>query len=313
MNKQTLNYLSSNGVSQIHAVCWYPDGEPKAILQIVHGMIEYVERYEDFAVFMADNGYIVCGEDHLGHGWTAKDESELGYFGRNGNAHVIADIGKLREIMQEKHPELPYMMLGHSMGSFLTRQYLMEGEEVANATGLAGAIIMGTGWTPAPMLKLGMAITGVLGAIKGEKHKSNLVEGIAFGSYNKRIKNARTAKDWLTKVDEIVDENLSNPKSNYKFTVNAYYNMFKGISKAQDTSLMARLPEGLKLLLVAGTEDPVGAYGEGVRKTFMELTEKSPCDVDIIMYEDDRHEILNETDRAEVYQDLLEWLDECIK
>lgn len=313
MNKQEFTYPSSNGTSQIHAVAWYPDGEPKAILQIVHGMIEYIERYEDYAVFMADNGYIVCGEDHLGHGWTAKDESELGFFGKNGNAHVIADIGKLREIIQEKHPELPYLMLGHSMGSFLTRQYLVEGEEKANACGLSGAIIMGTGWTPGPVLKLGMAITGVLGAIRGERHKSRLVEGMAFGTYNKRISNSRTEKDWLTKVDEIVDENLSNPKSNYQFTVNGFYNMFKGITRAQDIKAMGRLPEGLKLLLVAGTEDPVGGYGEGVRKTFMALTDNSPCDVDIIMYDGDRHEILNETDRDEVYADLLEWLNSCIE
>lgn len=310
MNKQEFTYPSSNGVNQIHAVAWYPEGTPKAILQIVHGMVEYVERYEDFAVYMANQGFLVCGEDHLGHGGSAGDDG-FGYFGQNGNAHVIADIGKLRAIMQEKHPELPYTMLGHSMGSFLTRQYIMEGDPV-NSEGLSGVIIMGTGWTPAPVLKMGMAVTGLLGAIRGNKHRSNLVEAMAFGSYNKRIENNRTPKDWLTKVDEIVDENLSNPWSNYRFTVNAYYNMFKGISKAQDTSLMAKLPEGMKILLVAGTEDPVGNYGEGVRKTFMELTEKSPCDVDIIMYEGDRHEILNETDREDVYKDILEWLNACI-
>ncbi|MBQ6622658.1 MAG: alpha/beta fold hydrolase [Mogibacterium sp.] len=312
MEKILMNYPSSDGRTEIHAARWMPDGEPKAILQIIHGMVEFIERYEDFAKYLNRYGYIVCGEDHLGHGQSVAGESEYGYFGKGGNDLVMKDIHQLRLNMQALYPDLPYLMLGHSMGSFLIRQYLTEGDPV-HAEGLRGAIVMGTGWQPVAVLKFGKLVTGVKGMFAGGHSRSRFVDVVSFGSNLKRIEHPRTKSDWLTKDTAIVDWYEAEPKCQFTFTVNGYYNMFKGIEKAQDKSRMAKLPEGLPLLFVSGAEDPVGNYGEAVRKAFVVYQDNSPCDVDIRIYEDDRHEILNETDRAMVYEELKDWLDGCLE
>ncbi|MBQ6582846.1 MAG: alpha/beta fold hydrolase, partial [Mogibacterium sp.] len=303
---------SADGRTQIHAIRWMPEGEPKAILQIVHGMVEFIARYEEFAEYLNGHGYIVCGEDHLGHGESVATEKDYGYFGKNGNDLVITDIHRLRQIMQEHFPDVPYLMLGHSMGSFLLRQYLTEGDP-PYAEGLQGTIVMGTGWQPTPVLKFGRLVSRVKGRLSGGHSKSRFIDTASFGSNLKRIDKPRTKSDWLTKDEEIVDRYEAEPWCQFSFTVNGYYNMFKGIEKAQDKKRMAKLPQDLPMLLVSGAEDPVGNYGEGVRKTYIVYQDYSPCTVDIKLYDDDRHEILNETDREDVYRDLLEWMEGCLE
>ena len=274
-------------------------------------MVEFVDRYDGFASYLADHGYLVTGEDHLGHGASVQSDEYHGYFGKEGNAWVIADIHHLREMMQKEYPDLPYLMLGHSMGSFLIRQYITE-NGAGYADGLSGVIIMGTGWQPAPVLAAGKAVAKMLGINKAGK-EAGLIDRMSFGSYLKKIKNPRTISDWLTKDEKIVDWYRAQPWCTFHFSPNAYYHMFSGMQKAHDIERMKKLPEGLPILIVSGAEDPVGAWGEGVRKTFMVYSENTKCEVSIKIYDDDRHEILNETDREQVYADLLEFLDDCIR
>ena len=289
MNKKEFYYPSTDGKTQIHAIRWEPEGEPKAILQIIHGMVEFIDRYNDFAAYLADHGYLVTGEDHLGHGASVQSDEYHGYFGKEGNAWVIADIHRLREMMQKEFPDVPYLMMGHSMGSFLIRQYITE-NGADYAKGLSGVIIMGTGWQPAAVLSAGKTVAKMLG-----------------------INKPRTISDWLTKDEKIVDWYRKQPWCTFHFTPNAYYHMFSGMQKAHDIERMKKLPEGLRILITSGAEDPVGAWGEGVRKTFMVYSDNTKCDVSIRIYDDDRHEILNETDKEQVYADMLEFLDSCIK
>ena len=298
-------------MTKIHAIRWEPEGEPKAILQIIHGMVEYIGRYDEFATYLAERGYLVCGEDHLGHGESVISDEYHGYFGKDGNAHVIADIHKLRSIMQEEFPGVPYLMLGHSMGSFLIRQYITE-QNGDYAKGLSGVVVMGTGWQPNAVLRSGRAIAGLLGTNKVGK-RAKLIDAMSFGSYLKRIDEPRTISDWLTKETDVVDRYRADPWCTFHFTPNAYFHMFSGMLKAHDTKRMKDLPEGMPLLITSGAEDPVGNWGEGVRKTYMAYVENSPCAVDIRLYDDDRHEILNETDRAEVFKDLEAFFEHCLE
>ena len=311
MNKKEFNYLSSDGITQIHAIRWEPEGKPKAILQIIHGMIEFIDRYDGFAKYMAEHGWLVTGEDHLGHGASVLSDEYHGYFGKNGNACVIADIHHLREMTHGEFPDVPYCMLGHSMGSFLIRQYITE-QEGAYAKGLSGVIVMGTGWQPNAVLRFGKLVAKMYGINKVGK-EAPIIDKLSFGDNLKRIENPKYVADWLTKDPEIVEWYMHEPWCQFKFTASGYYNMFDGMLKAHDLKRMQKLPAGLPILITSGAEDPVGAWGEGVRKTFVAYTDNSPCEVSIKMYDDDRHEILNETDKDQVWADMLEFLEDCVK
>ena len=254
MKKNEFTYLSADGKNRIHAIEWIPDRRPRAILQIAHGMIEFIDRYDRFASFLTDYDFYVTGNDHLGHGLTAENNEDLGFFNESrGNEYVIKDIDQLRAITKEKYPDIPYFVMGHSMGSFLMRQYIeMHGE------GLSGAIIMGTGTQPEGVLKMGKALCSLIGSIRGKRYRSKLVDFMAFASNNKGIPNPRTTHDWLTKDTQVVDRYLKNPLNTFRFTVQAYYDMFSGIEYCQKKENIERIPKSLPILVVSGAEDPVG-------------------------------------------------------
>lgn len=310
MSKKDFYYPSQDGRTEIHAIRWEPEREPKAVLQIIHGMTEFLDRYDAFARFLTENGFLVVGEDHLGHGESVISDNYHGYFGDKGNEWVIEDIHNLRKMIQKEYPETPYLMLGHSMGSFLLRQYITE-NDAEYAKGLSGVVIMGTGWQPQFVLKAAMTIAKILGINKVGK-KAAILDKMAFAGYLKRISNPKTEKDWLTRDDAIVEWYVNEPWCMFKFSPNAYYHMFTGMIKAHDIERMKKLPQGMPMLFCSGAECPVGGWGESVRKTYMVYTENTDCDTDIKLYLDDRHEILNELDKEQVYEDLLEFLNSCI-
>ena len=298
--KQEFYYSSQDGLTQIHAVEWIPKGEIKAVLQICHGMVEHIGRYNDFAEFMASHGYYVIGHDHLGHGKSVVNADKLGFFGEpNGNDYVIGDIHKLHLQTAEKYPNVPYFMLGHSMGSFLLRQYLgLYGE------GISGAIVMGTGEQPSAVLAAGKLVCKVIGAAKGWNYRSKFVDGLAVGSYKKKLGAA-----WLSKNLENVEKYAADPLSGFTFTVNAYYHMFSGMAKMNQQEKAGKTPKNLPIFFVAGKEDPVGNYGKGVENVYHKYVAAGYENVDIKLYEGDRHEILNELDRDVVFGDILTWLE----
>ena len=303
LKKKEFSYPSADKKTKIHAVMWKPESEIRAVLQICHGMVEYIDRYDRFASFLAEQGFLVVGNDHLGHGASVTSDEEHGYFGHpDGNRYVIADIHHLRTAAQKKYPDVPYFMLGHSMGSFLLRQYLtLHGE------GLTAAIIMGTGSQPRLILTAGKLICRAIALFRGWHFRSDLVDGMAFGGYNKKFEPARTDNDWLTKDSAIVDAYCADPWCTFQFTVNGYYQMFTGIEAAQKN--VGSIPKDLPLLIVSGAEDPVGNFGKGVKEVYENCREAGIKDVSIKLYPDDRHEILNETDYRTVYADLLKWME----
>ncbi|MDD7389673.1 MAG: alpha/beta hydrolase [Lachnospiraceae bacterium] len=303
--KKHFTYLSSDGITNIHAIEWIPDREVKAILQISHGMVEYIDRYDDFARYLNQYGIYVTGNDHLGHGLSVQRDSLHGYFHKDkGNEYVIGDIHKLRKTAEKKYPHVPYFMLGHSMGSFLIRQYME-----LYGKGLSGVIIMGTGSQPVPVLIGGKILCRCIAAVKGWEYRSALIDNMAFASYNKRFEPARTDKDWLTKDETIVDAYLASPWCTFRFTVNAYYHMFRGIQFLQKKKNIQKIPQDLPLFLVSGADDPVGNFGKSVRRVYKNYKACGIQNVHMKLYADDRHEILNETDRHTVYKDILNWIE----
>lgn len=303
--KSEFYYPSSDAVTQIHAVEWIPEREVKAILQICHGMVEYVERYDRFASFLAEKGYYVVGNDHLGHGKSVQSEEEYGFFHeKNGNQCVIEDIRRLQEETMQKYPGVPYFMMGHSMGSFLLRQYLtLHGGE------LSGAIIMGTGYKSAGILTAGQMLCKVIAAFRGWKYRSSLVDSLGMGGFNKKFERGESKKEWITSDAELRKAYESDPLCSFTFTVNGYYHMFAGMKTLTGKRSMEKIPKTLPVFFVAGEEDPVGDFGKGVRKVYKKYADAGMQDVQMKLYPGDRHEILNETDRAQVMFDLYRWLE----
>ncbi len=303
--KTHFKYPSQDKQTQIHAIAWEPDGKPAAVLQICHGMVEYIDRYDPFATFLLQHGYYVVGNDHLGHGESVTSDEKHGYFADpNGNECVIGDIHTLRKMTTEKLPGIPYFILGHSMGSFLVRQYIE-----SYGAGLAGVIISGTGWQGNAALALGKRLCRSSANRHGWDYRSGRIDNMAFGSYNKQFEPARTSADWLTKDEAVVDAYLSHPWCTFKFTVNGYYNLFTSIQAAQDPKRIAQIPKDLPMFLVSGACDPVGENGKGVTEAYESYKNAGIKDVSMKLYENDRHEILNETDRDVVWADLLAWLE----
>ena len=306
--KEEFYYLSRDGKTQIHAVEWLPACEVKGVLQICHGMVEYIERYHEFAEYMCGYGYYVVGHDHLGHGKSVTDEADYGYFPEdNGNRCVIGDIQQLRVITARKYPGVPYMMMGHSMGSFLIRQYLtMDGE------GLAGVIVMGTGYQPLPLLVAGQMICRAAALFKGWRYRSKFVDNLSFGSFNKRFEPSKTGREWVTSDEEHQQRYVGDPLCMFRFTLGGYYQMFEGMKTLNRRESMAKIPKDLPVLFTAGADDPVGAFGKNVRKVYKRY-KKAGCRTAVKLYAGLRHEILNETKREDVYKDLLRWCDRCLK
>ena len=301
--KNDLYFPSVDGKTTIHGIEWVPEGEPKAVLQMVHGMNEYIDRYNEFASFMADNGFYVVGHDHVGHGESVAPDGTRRFFAeKNGNRVLLEDMETVRKTAAEKYPDVPHFILGHSMGSFLVRQFIAR-----HGGSLTGAVIMGTGNQPAMTLKSGIALCSIIGAAKGKRYESRLVNKIAMNGNLKRIENPRTIADWLSKNEPNIDAYISNPWCNGMFTVGAYKDMFISIQDCQSKTTIDRIPKELPLLLVSGEEDPIGAYGKGVEAAYESYKKAGIQDVTIKLYPGDRHEILNELDREMVYQDLLDW------
>lgn len=309
MKKEEFYYDSRDGKSSLHAVRYSPEdgGKIRMVLQIVHGMAEYVERYEEFAEFLTAGGIIVTGEDHMGHGKSVEQggSGKYGYFcGQDPATVLVRDVHRLKKMTQEMYPDVPYVIMGHSMGSFITRNYLMR-----YGTGISGAIIMGTGMQSAVTLGMAKGAVKVQKLFCGSSHTSRLIDKLAFGGYNKRIPNARTDWDWLSRDGERVGRYMEDELCGFTFTVNGFGALFELISRLHDREGLKKIPNNLPVLMLSGTDDPVGDYGMGVNAAYDSLVAAGIKNIRLKMYEGARHELLNETNRDEVMRDIYDWLE----
>ena len=305
IKKEDFYFDSRDGEHKIHAVKWVPDVEkPVCILQIVHGMSEYIDRYDAFANYLADRGILVVGDDHLGHGKSVRPGETYGYFCKEDAPTVLVrDEHRLKKMMQEQYAGVPYIIFGHSMGSFITRNYLFR-----YAAGIDGAIIAGTGMQPKPALVSGMIIAAVQKIIFGGTHVSKILDKMSFSAYNKRIKSPKTSFDWLSGNEDNVRRYIDDPMCGFVFTVNGFETLFKLIYNLHDTEKLKKMPSNLPIFFVAGAEDPVGNYGKSVEQVCRSFREAGMENVQIKLYPNDRHELLNETDKEDVYGDIYRWI-----
>ena len=307
MVKEELYFDSRDGKTRLHAVRYAPDdpGQVRCVLQIVHGMAEYVERYEEFAEFLVERGFIVTGDDHLGHGKSVGQDGKYGYFcGQDPATVVVRDVHRLKKMTEALYPQVPYVIMGHSMGSFITRNYMYR-----YGTGIEAAVVMGTGMQPKGTLMAAKAVARIQGLFCGSSHVSRLIDKLAFGAYNKKISEPRTGFDWLSRDDSRVERYIADPLCGFTFTVNGFATLFELVSRLYSRENLSRIPKGLPVLMVSGDADPVGDYGRGVRKAYDSLKTAGLENVTLKMYEGGRHELLNETNRREVMQDIYDWIE----
>ncbi len=305
--RQEFYFPSADGENRIHGYWWRPDGQVKAVLQMVHGMTEHIGRYDRFANYLTHYGFAVIGHDHLGHGESVQSPEDYGFFAqKNGKVALLKDMHHVTRKARDQYPDVPLFILGHSMGSFFLRRYItLWGDEID------GAIIMGTGHVPLSLARFGKGLCALMQKKKGPKHRSRILHRITLGSYQAKFgKNPKRPGSWLTRDNEIAREYAKDEKSGFVFTTSAYGDFFSlmiDLAKEKDAN---RIPKDLPLILVSGMDDPVGGFAKGVLEVYNHLVSLGMEDVDIRLYKEDRHEILNELDRDEVYGDLCAWMVE---
>lgn len=283
---------------------WKPAGEVRAVVQLVHGMAEHIARYDRLARDLCAAGYAVAGHNHLGHGPEAKKE-DLGFFAaESGWSAVVEDVHKARLLLEEHFDHKPHILLGHSMGSFAAREYLL-----CHARGLKACVLSGTGWFPGAVCGAGMTAARLCGMINGWHKPAPLVDKLAFGGQNKAFEPARTKFDWLSRDEQEVDKYVADPLCGFIFTARGYYDMFSGLKALADLPRLKNMPADLPVHFISGGADPVGAAGKGVETVSRQFIAAGMKKTDVRLYEGARHELFNETNREEVTRDLIAWLD----
>ena len=299
-------FLSADGKTSLHAVEWLPEGEVRAVLQIAHGVAEYIERYAPLASFLTERGFAVVGHDHLGHGQSIVAGAPRLYFGPKGSWDwVIADLHALRKRTGERFPDAPYFLMGHSMGSFLARCYL-----IRHPGSVDGAIIMGTGHMSPLMVTGGRAFAAFEILRKGETLPSAAVSKLSFGTYNKVFAPNRTAFDWISTSEARVYAYVADPLCGENPSMGLFREMLGGIAFMTRQENIEKMDRSTPVFFVSGAMDPVGGLGKEVQRAFSAFQKAGVQDVSMKLYPGLRHEILNEDCAETVHQDLYQWLSE---
>lgn len=297
-------FTSSTGVNKIRARMCMPDAAPKAVVQIMHGIAEYIDRYDDFMQFLATNGILAVGTDHLGHGKSIEKPEQQGFFAeKDGWNYIIRDEEILRNAMKDNYPDIPFIVFGHSMGSFMARTHIIKYPK-----GFDAAIISGTGNQGAALVFGGLTMGNLVVAFKGTHHCSNFLNNLAFGSYNKIYENPKTEYDWLSRDEAVVQKYIDDPLCGFLPTCSLFRDMMVGVKFITDKSKLPAMNKDMPVYFMSGAMDPVGECGKGVKKAFDNFKAAGMKDVSMKLYPDGRHEMLNEINKGEVYADILAWI-----
>ena len=308
MKKYTEKIASTDSKNNLNVIIWETEKEPIGVLQIVHGMAEYIDRYDNFAKYMTEHGFNVIGHDHLGHGHSVSDERDYGFFAEeNGDKIIIEDMHSITQYAREKWEELPNFILGHSMGSFCLRQYLTK-----YSNDVFGAIIMGTGWIPSAAALLGKTIATNTCKSKGSHTVNPLLIKMTLEPYNKPFAPARTNCDWLSRDEKQVDLYVNDKLCGFDFTAGAYKDFFTILEKIAKNRQLIGMRKSLPILITSGSVDPVGGK-KACEKLNAQYKRCGIDDVTLKLWENDRHEILNELDKSDVYLYIYNWLKSKIQ
>lgn len=298
-------FPSCDGEHQVYVRQWLPDGPVRGVVQIAHGVAEHIQRYDPFMEFLAEQGFVAAGNDHLGHGRTANDEEDLGYFGQErGWNKVVGDIHRLHQRLKAQWPEVPVFLFGHSMGSFLSRTYA-----ILNGEDLDGLILCGTGHQPKAMVTAGLTAAKLEIRRNGPASRSQMLQDLAFGGYNRDFDEVRTENDWLSRDPDAVDAYEEDPWCGFLPTAGLFHELMRGIGFVTDMGNIRRMPKDLPVLFISGAADPVGENGKGVLRAYAAFIQAGMQDAAVKLYPGARHELLNEWNRQDVCTDVLCWLE----
>lgn len=303
--------IETDPETSLYVYGWLPDddGRPaKAVVQIAHGMAETAARYERFAAALTARGYAVYAGDHRGHGRTAGRPEAVGDPGPDSFDRMTDDLVAVTERIAERHPGAPIVLFGHSMGSFVAQQYMYR-----HPGKLAGVILSGSDGPKGPELGLGLLLARLEAQWRGDRHRSRLLNALTFGGYNRRFRPVRTAFDWLSRDPEEVDRYIADPYCGGVFTAGFFRDFFAGLRDIHKPEHLRRIPRELPILIVSGDNDPVGRFGAGVRQLADLYRQLGFSRVRCKLYPGGRHELLNETNREEVTDDVLQWLDRLVE
>lgn len=307
---ENYTFESSDGHSIIHCVKWLPDREPVGVVQLVHGMVEYIERYDEFARFLTSKGFVVVGHDHIGHGHSVEKEEDLGIMtGAHPSDDMVEDMLTHYSMTKKSYPGIPYFILGHSMGSYMLRKFL--GCKSAYLEELSGAIIMGTGHEKSAFCNFGLFMIGAISLFKGKNYRSPLIRNLTYSAPYKQYDSYGKdyANSWLSKNIKSVEKYFNDPYCTFTFSLNAYKGLVEATKYACSKECVNKMRKNIPLLVVSGDADPVGNLGAGTKAAYEELKKAGIKDVTLKLYKGDRHEILNEIDREQVYEDIYQWVD----
>lgn len=300
-----ISYPSRDGKSNICAHVYYPkDKAPKAVIQLAHGMIDHVGRYEGLADLFCSQGYVFAGNDHLGHGDSVASAEDFGYFAKkDGYELVIKDLHSFNSYLSETYGNLPIILMGHSMGSFIARLYAEKYPHTVQ-----GVIIHGTAG-PNPLLGVGKLLAKLIKATKGERHRSTTLAALSIGAYAKKFEKTDGKYGWLTRDVSRVEGRAEDPRTSFAFTASAYHDLFTMLSRCNSREWFAGYPKAMPTLVISGDADPVGNFGKGPNYVYKQLLIAGCNRVELKMYKDARHELFNETNSDEVFCDLLAFCD----
>lgn len=301
--KLHFNFIrSSNGKRDIACYVYVPDGEVRGIVQISHGMCDYIENYAALAERLTAKGIVVCGNDHLGHGNSAEDTNDYGYFGSGGYLTLVKDLRKMNKLVRATYKDVPLVLLGHSMGSFLARSYAVTYPDTID-----GAVFVGTAGTDNPV-RAGQALAAAVGKSRGNHYRSRMLYNLAFRAYNIKYPSEGEYA-WLSRDKAAGEKFAADPQRNFVFTADGYYGLFSVLAAISKPSWAATYPKDLPTLITAGDMDPVGSYGKGPTEVYNMLDAAGVEHLSLKLYKDARHELHNETNKEEFFADLYTWIE----
>lgn len=308
--ERTFDWIKTDHNVDLYVRKWIiPDVQPTAIVQLSHGMAEHIERYDTFANFLLQKGIYVYGNDHRGHGQTGKKAGLHGFFAEeNGFEQVVDDLYAVNEFIRREYPNVPIFLMGHSMGSFLARRYIQK-----YSHSIRGVIISGTGGNPGIAGKLGKVIAKREIRKAGVKSPSPLLNRLSFGSFNKGVVNPKTDFDWLSSDPIEVNKYINDPLCGFICSSGYFFDLFTGLEKIHNNQLIQQIPKDLPIFIFSGEKDPVGGNTKGVQKVIQQYKQNGLENVDYMFFKDGRHEMLNETNKEEVFHTVYDWLSKQLE
>lgn len=303
---EKISFKSSNNINIVHGKIMSPieKNDIKGVIQISHGMCEYIDRYDEYAKHLVSRGYVVAGNDHIGHGDSVNLEERRGFFSKkDGYKCLVKDLYYMTKIVKKRFPNVPYFLLGHSMGSFIARCYIAKyGME------LNGAIILGT-MGPQWTIDAGVQLADRLIQKKGEMYKSKKLDQLCFEFANMNFEPVQTKYDWTCRDKEVVQNHARDEKMAFVFSVSAFKDLFYLVKYCNDEKFIKDTPKKLPMLILSGDMDPIGEDGAGVKKVYDLYKKIGVKDITFKLYKDCRHELLNELNKFEIYKDIEDWLE----